>query len=579
MNNYREIFVLIIIVLLSGLNLNAQEKDFHLNIITKGIYELRSDKPSYEKLFSDSLSIREEIKLVLSELHNRAYLTASVDSIIYEAKVINAFLNPGQKYYWANISLENIDKSVLKKTGIKENVFRNKPVVYNKYLKANTKIINWYENNSYPFVSSTLTNVNFGIDKITADLIIDKKNRIVFDSINIEGETKISQKYLNLYTGIFPGQSYNEKLVSTMSKKLEEIAFLDEHRPFELEFTQEKAKLYLYLKKRKANRFSGILALYQRDSYTGKLGLAGELSFLLHNSFAKGERISFDWKKLESTSQRLDSKFNYPFLFSSPIGFGFEFGLYKKDSSYLNLNTRIDLQYSFSGRNSYHIFFKNYSSSVLKSTGSIISNSKISDYNTSLYGIGINYEKLDYNFNPLKGLVLLLDFGAGNKKYTNDKDEEENSNNNTDETYLEFTSDISYYIKLEKRMTFKLRNLSGYKQSDNLYENELFRIGGLKTIRGFEEESFLADAYSVFNLEYRYLFERNSSFYAFFDVGYYQKPEENSTSNDTPFGFGIGVDFETRAGIFTLNYALGSQQGNPVEFGSGKIYFGLVNRF
>ena len=75
------------------------------------------------------------------------------------------------------------------------------------------------------------------------------------------------------------------------------------------------------------------------------------------------------------------------------------------------------------------------------------------------------------------------------------------------------------------------------------------------------------------------MFERNSSFYAFFDVGYYQKPEENSTSNDTPFGFGIGVDFETRAGIFTLNYALGSQQGNPVEFGSGKIYFGLVNRF
>jgi len=178
-----------------------------------------------------------------------------------------------------------------------------------------------------------------------------------------------------------------------------------------------------------------------------------------------------------------------------------------------------------------------------------------------------------------RGIRLLGSIGTGNKKYTDTQNPDELSTNIEDEKYFEIMSDVEIFVPIAIKNTIKIRNLSGFKKSNNLYENELFRIGGIKSLRGFEEESFTAAFFSITSLEYRYLFEKNSAFYLFFDYGYYSRPFNNLTISDTPFGFGLGVDFETRAGIFTLIYALGRQQSNPIEFNSGKIYFGIVNRF
>jgi len=49
--------------------------------------------------------------------------------------------------------------------------------------------------------------------------------------------------------------------------------------------------------------------------------------------------------------------------------------------------------------------------------------------------------------------------------------------------------------------------------------------------------------------------------------------------NDTPSGFGAGMDFQTKAGIFSLSYAIGNSIGNPFNFGTGKINFGIVDYF
>ena len=46
-------------------------------------------------------------------------------------------------------------------------------------------------------------------------------------------------------------------------------------------------------------------------------------------------------------------------------------------------------------------------------------------------------------------------------------------------------------------------------QSENMFKNELFRIGGLKTLRGFDEESITASFYNIATLEWRFLFEQN----------------------------------------------------------------------
>jgi hemolysin activation/secretion protein len=106
------------------------------------------------------------------------------------------------------------------------------------------------------------------------------------------------------------------------------------------------------------------------------------------------------------------------------------------------------------------------------------------------------------------------------------------------------------------------------------------RIGGLRTLRGFDEESISASSYSIFSLEYRFLLDQNSFFSVFSDYGLY---ENNTTGSeyiyDTPLGIGAGISFETKAGIFTFNYAVGSQFGNPIDVRAAKIHFGFINFF
>ena len=113
----------------------------------------------------------------------------------------------------------------------------------------------------------------------------------------------------------------------------------------------------------------------------------------------------------------------------------------------------------------------------------------------------------------------------------------------------------------------------------NIFTNELFRIGGLVSLRGFDEESINASAYLIPTVEYRYLFDKNSALFLFANAAYYENVSRNYRIFDRPFGFGSGIFFETKAGIFSLTYALGKQFNNPILIRNGKIHFGLVSVF
>ena len=121
--------------------------------------------------------------------------------------------------------------------------------------------------------------------------------------------------------------------------------------------------------------------------------------------------------------------------------------------------------------------------------------------------------------------------------------------------------------------------MGAFLYSPDIFENELYRFGGLKSLRGFDELTLLASQYLIGKIELRYLLEQNSYLALFANGAYYENRSGGNFIHDTPFGFGAGMTFETKLGIFSFNYALGKQFDNPILFRSGKIHFGLVNYF
>jgi hemolysin activation/secretion protein len=141
------------------------------------------------------------------------------------------------------------------------------------------------------------------------------------------------------------------------------------------------------------------------------------------------------------------------------------------------------------------------------------------------------------------------------------------------------TGGIYTYLPLGGNFVLHLRTLDGVMFNKYLFENELFRLGGIQNIRGMDENSVTASSYITGSIEFRYLFEEQSNLFLFFDGAYWQKDISAEFKEDTPIGFGIGMNLQTKAGIFTISWALGRQYGNPVNIGTAKVHIGYIQRF
>jgi len=114
---------------------------------------------------------------------------------------------------------------------------------------------------------------------------------------------------------------------------------------------------------------------------------------------------------------------------------------------------------------------------------------------------------------------------------------------------------------------------------NNLFYNDLYRLGGLKTIRGFNENFFYASSYVLGNFEYRLFTDPTSYLFLFVDQAWMRNVLSPTIPYDTPTGFGLGASFTTPAGIFNFAYGLGNSRGQPVNVNQSKISFGVVSRF
>jgi hypothetical protein len=116
--------------------------------------------------------------------------------------------------------------------------------------------------------------------------------------------------------------------------------------------------------------------------------------------------------------------------------------------------------------------------------------------------------------------------------------------------------------------------------SENLFFNELYNFGGYATLRGFDENELFASKALTYLIEYRYLIGENSNVGLFANTALIENTlESDRLVNDIPYGFGASANIQVGKGILNLAYALGSQQGNPLQLSAAKFHFGIINYF
>lgn len=542
------------------------------------------EKPSNHKKFHNNEKLAEqEVYRYLAGLIANGHAAASLDSLVKTGNLTKAYIFAGASYQWIKLGAGNVDEAILSKTGYREKLYRNKTFSHSKLERMMTRMLDAYENYGYPFARLQLEQLKIDGDKVEAELKAVTGNRYIIDSVNIKGKARISSRFIENYIGITPGDVYNESLIRAMGTRIREIPFVREAKPAQVILLEDKAVIRLELNERKASQFNGMLGFLPNSDQTGRLLLTGEAVMKLRNSLGRGELIEAEWRRLQVATQRLDVNVEYPFILNTPFGIDGEFHLYKRDSTFLNLQRSFGVQYLFGGNNYLKAFVENRSSSLLNTRNfqNITVLPDFADVSSNQYGLELLSENLDYRFNPRKGLRARVKASTGirNIRQNSALNPALYEGLNLRTIQWTGTADIDFFIPLGAQSTFVPGVLSHLITGENLFENELFLIGGFNSLRGFDDESIFASLFTMINLEYRYLFEENSYFSLFWNGAYYENTSRNRNVIDRPFGVGVGLSFETGAGIFNISYAIGRQFDNPLQFRNARVHFGITSLF
>ena len=305
-------------------------------------------------------------------------------------------------------------------------LYNDKPFNYWEVVKLQESLLQYAENNGYPFAAVWLDSIEVENNKISAQLFMQKNHLILIDTINIIGDAKISAGYLENYLGLKEGDLYDKSQVLKIRNRIKELPFLQERSDATVTFSGDKATINLFLENRKSSRFDFLFGFLPTNSVEIPGGpevksfqFTATVNVDLRNQFGLGERIFVEFEQLRPETQRLDLQFEYPYVFRLPFGVDTRFFLYKRDTSYIDVDFNIGLQYLFEGGNYLKLFWNQISTTLLTvDTQAIINSGMLPpslDVSTSMVGLEYRMQKLDYRYNPRKGWSTLLRGGNGIK--------------------------------------------------------------------------------------------------------------------------------------------------------------------
>jgi len=531
-----------------------------------------------------SLDARDEAaKGFIQQLQSKGYLAATADSVYKSKDSLLIVLSKGPQFSWIKLEKGNVNDDALRAIGFKERNFRKSKLQFPKVQRVLQNTLSWYENNGYPFARVYLDSIEFKNTDAQAQLKVQSGSLNTIDSVTWRGSAKISKVFLYNYLGVKPGDVYSEQAILGIEDRVKELPFLNQTKPADVFLLESASLIRLYLDNRKASSFSGMLGFLPNNEKDGKLLITGEGNVKLRNALGKGEAFDAEWKRLQVATQSLSIRAAWPFLFNLPIGFDGSFNLYKRDTSFLNLQQSLGIQYILKGSDYLKAFVEKKSSNQLGAgiTQNATLSNDYADVSSLSYGLEWSRTQLDYRYNPRKGFRVLARSAAGTRILSQDAVSAIDTLGGKNNRLLQLNGsiDADFFVPIFRQATINIGLNGAFISTERLYENELARIGGNSTLRGFDEESIFASTYLIGTLEYRYLLEQNSYLFLFGNGAWYENIAVNRNIRDLPYGLGAGLSFETKAGIFVVSYALGSQFGNPISFRSAKVHLGISSLF
>ena len=521
----------------------------------------------YTEKFQDYLSLEKEVVSFLENIERKGFIESSIESFskvndstyIAEVNLKNTY-NKIRIYLPENfIDERNYDglqfyASEITTTYI-ETEFENTVLVLSHLNKLLTQAGN-------TFATVQIKNISVQKDSeniLSADLYIEKGEPRHITKINIEGYNKFPKSFLKYTIGLKPGQLFDEEKLLEKSLLLENLGFVKNIKPPEILFTQDETEVFLYLEKNNNNIFDGIIGFATNED-SGNIEFNGYLNLVLSNNLNYGEKLILNYKNDGNNQEQFFIRTELPFLFQSPFGLEAELNIFNRDTTFTSVEQSLLVNYQLNTKTKLFVGYKSFQSENLNNEIAIVN--LIEDFTSRFGAIGFSYQRpQNSSLFPYKTII----------KNTNDLGKRDIRGLSTNQIRTRLRGEHIFNLNFQNSIFIGSSTAALF--SENYFINELFRFGGITSIRGFDENSIDASIYSVLNTEYRYLLSNDSYIHSIIDFAYFENSALDIQSNLYSFGFGLGL--QTKAGIFKLNIANGKQDSQSFRFSNTKIHLSL----
>ncbi len=493
----------------------------------------------------------EELPSILNRLYEslkaEGYPLAKLDSIVsYHNEKGKAFklyigINKPVCFYENKPDIDSIAEPIT----TQEKEIR----LYELFVRVD-EILDELTDTGYPFASVTIVPVDVGEEDneifVRFDFRVEKRFHYRIKRVEFPGARLTGSRLLSLESKMRRGDEFSRSRLERAIRRLEKLPYIDYVGNPQLEKTGTGLlNVHIPVNEKRVNRISGVLS-----SAPGQDKPTGELKLTLGNILGTGRKLKLEWSGLDPCRRGILVGYTEPWILGYPWHTSVELEQWMEDT--LSTTTRYKLAIEWEPADRLFISGSVTDEHIAGNDSSAMSVSSRALWREA----GIRYDRFDQEWNPDRGYSVGISTASALRRW--DDPGSSSSGLRREKVTAALAFPLVNKLILYTRLT--VHDVSG----SGVILEELIRLGGAESVRGYEEASIFARGAGWGAIELRWRPDGESYFGLFGDAGYvYREDSRIAPRKGVPVSFGLTAGMLTRAGRFGLDLGLAS--GEPLQ--------------
>ncbi|MCX5801087.1 MAG: BamA/TamA family outer membrane protein [Candidatus Eisenbacteria bacterium] len=433
------------------------------------------------------------------------------------------------------------------------------------------RIVGHLADRGFPFAAAKIG--DFSLDDRSLDFVfmVDEGPLCTVGDVSLENSGALNSKALRRALGVRLGEEYSEKDLRRGLSYLKRTGLFtgvgepvvaisaQEGQPFREATDESKVRITIPVREKKTTSVSGAVGFRGRTNE-----VTGGLSLSLLNIARTGRSAKAGWEATGGNVSNFHFSYAEPWVMGLPFTSAVSFEQVVRDTFYAHTAVGVVLKVPMSSLVSGEIG-ANFEKG-LNTEGTRTRTSRLAWLG------GIELLSGGSSWSSENSFLATLEGTRGEKKiaYLSES-----------RTEKEVFSTLTGRVFLQRRLKGSQIALVDVKASAILEgrqlatQDELFALGGKRTLRGYSERQFLAQTVGSVQFEYGLAVgEDGGRVFGFLDCGY-ASTQALSTAARFHTGYGIGLRVPSPIGLAGIDFGLPSGE----SLGSGKIHVGLEGTF